>query len=78
MGKQFVRVSVIILLSEAIIWPCRPALASTALDDYVAAPDPSYSYSLIYTVADSNWGYTGYIIDVNSQSGQSRSVLEQG
>jgi len=77
MGKQFVRVSVIILLSEAILWPCRLALAGTALDDYVATPDPNYSYSLICTVVDSNWGYTGYILDVNSQNWRNAGEVDR-
>ncbi len=37
----------------------------TALDKYVAAPDPNYSWKIVNTVKGE--GYTGYIVDMVSQ-----------
>lgn len=38
----------------------------TALDRYIAAPDPNYSYSLVHTIPGK--GYTTYILEMTSQS----------
>jgi PhoPQ-activated pathogenicity-related protein len=43
----------------------RPAWAVTALDRYVAAPDPHYRYELISTLSGA--GYTGYVLRMTSQ-----------
>ena len=40
--------------------------ATTALDDYVAAPDPAYHYELIKTIPGP--GFTQYVIDMTSQT----------
>ncbi|MFV2070997.1 MAG: PhoPQ-activated pathogenicity-related family protein, partial [Pirellulales bacterium] len=40
--------------------------AQTALDAYIAKPDASYGYSLVRTVSGS--GYTGYVLDMTSQT----------
>src|SRR2546422_598404 len=40
--------------------------SQTALDRYVAAADPSYSYKLINTVPGK--GYTTYVLEMSSQS----------
>lgn len=42
-----------------------PGALRTALDRYVAQPDPHYSYKLVNTVEGP--GYTAYILDVTSQ-----------
>src|SRR4051794_3647811 len=42
------------------------AQTPTALDRYVAAPDPSYKYELAGTIEGE--GYTGYVLDMTSQS----------
>src|SRR5206468_4006184 len=38
----------------------------TALDDYVAKPDPAYSWKLIKTIPGD--GYTTFVLDLRSQS----------
>jgi PhoPQ-activated pathogenicity-related protein len=43
----------------------QPA-AGTALDDYVAEYDPSYTYTLVGTYPQS--GYTDYVVDMKSQT----------
>ena len=48
---------------------CRFAVAEdsrTALDRYVAAPDPAYSYKLVDTIKGA--GHTGYVLEMTSQS----------
>ena len=39
--------------------------AATPLDDYVAAPDPSYEYALLGTIP--GLGFTAYVLDMKSQ-----------
>ena len=47
----------------------------TALDDYVAAPDANYRYSLANTVKGK--GYTAYVLDMISQSWRSKSEVDR-
>ncbi len=47
----------------------------TPLDDYIAAPDASYRYSLVKTIARP--GYTAYILDMTSQSWRSASEVDR-
>jgi PhoPQ-activated pathogenicity-related protein len=46
------------------VWAAQPN--QTALDRYIAAPDPSYSYSLVNTTPGK--GYTTYTLEMTSQS----------
>ncbi|MHC4889709.1 MAG: PhoPQ-activated pathogenicity-related family protein, partial [Planctomycetota bacterium] len=48
---------------------------ATALEDYVQAPDANYSYKLANTVTGK--GYTGYILDMTSQSWRSKSEVDR-
>ncbi len=57
----FLRVSVAILVAIVVT-----RAGETALDRYVAAPDPSYRYELLRTVPGT--GYTTYILEMTSQS----------
>ncbi len=45
------------------------AATATPLDDYVAAADPNFAYSLVNTIPGT--GYTGYVYDMTSQSWRS-------
>ena len=47
----------------------------TPLDDYVAAPDENYHYSLVKTVAGP--GYTAYILAMTSQSWRSKDEVDR-
>ena len=47
----------------------------TALDRYVAAPDPSYKYELVKTVPGE--GYTTYVLDMTSQTWRSPSEVNR-
>jgi len=60
----------------AILILAAPQLASgTALDDYVAKPDDSYTYRVVKT-ADGP-GYTAYIIEMTSQSWRSKDEVDR-
>jgi len=48
---------------------------ATPLDDYVAAPDTSYKYTLVNTAK--GLGYTAYILDMTSQSWRSSSEVDR-
>jgi PhoPQ-activated pathogenicity-related protein len=43
-----------------------PAGEQTALDKYIAAPDPSYKYELVSKIPGK--GYTAYVLDMTSQT----------
>ena len=55
------------LSQSNVVTPATPENVSpTALDAYVAAPDPSYSYTLVSTINGA--GYTAYIYNMVSQT----------
>jgi len=60
MKRTFFAVALVIFL------PALPAQDRTALDDYVAAPDPCYHYELAQSIPGR--GYTTYILNMTSQS----------
>ncbi|MHC4805537.1 MAG: PhoPQ-activated pathogenicity-related family protein, partial [Planctomycetota bacterium] len=47
----------------------------TPLDDYVAAPDTNYRYSLVKTITGA--GYTAYVLDMTSQSWRSKTEVDR-
>jgi PhoPQ-activated pathogenicity-related protein len=51
-------------------------LEPTALDRYVAAPDPAYTYKLANTIQDKEKGYTAYVIDMTSQTWRSAEEVD--
>jgi len=51
------------------------AVFATALDDYVAKPDASYKYTVAKTIEGP--GYTGYIIDMVSQTWRSADEVDR-
>lgn len=61
-------------LALLILAAAQPALG-TPLDDYVAKPDDSYTYSVVKTV--SGIGYTAYILDMTSQSWRSKDEVDR-
>jgi len=62
----------LIMVAVSIGLP-QPSTAQTALDDYVAAPDATYGFSLDSTVSGA--GYTGYNIDLTSQTWRDPSEI---
>ncbi|NLX06084.1 MAG: PhoPQ-activated pathogenicity [Phycisphaerae bacterium] len=55
------------ICAAAVVAGLCPGLAmATALDDYVAAADQSFAYTLVNTIAGT--GYTAYVYDMTSQN----------
>ncbi len=60
----------------AVLVLTTPQLAfATALDDYVAAPDTNYRYSLAGTIT--GLGHTAYVLDMTSQSWRSSTEVDR-
>src|SRR4051812_1253230 len=51
------------------------AQAQTALDKYVAAPDPNYKYELAATIDGE--GYTAFVLDMTSQSWRTSAEVDR-
>lgn len=66
-----------ILAAGLALLAVSPSLAreSTALDRYVAAPDPNYHYELISMI--SGEGYTGYVLEMTSQQWRSTAEVDK-
>jgi len=58
-----------------LVFAAAPLAVGTPLDDYVAAPDSSYRYSVIKTV--SGTGYRAYILEMTSQSWRSAGEVDR-
>jgi PhoPQ-activated pathogenicity-related protein len=54
---------------------CTGAGKQTALDRYVAAPDPTYKYELVNTVKSD--GFTTYVLDMTSQAWRSSTEVDR-
>jgi PhoPQ-activated pathogenicity-related protein len=64
------------MLSAAPSSPGLQAAAQeTALDRYIAMPDPSYSWKLVNTIPGE--GYKGYVIDLSSQTWRSAAEVDR-
>lgn len=51
------------------------AASQTALDRYVAAPDPNYKYELVSTIPGE--GYTAYVLSMTSQQWKTTAEVDQ-
>ncbi len=58
-----------------LVLATTPFAFGTPLDDYVAAPDDSYTYSVVKT--DTGPGYTAYILEMTSQSWRSKDEVDR-
>ncbi len=67
--------TLILLTVCAFAQSAHPANDLTALDKYVAAPDPSYKYELVKTIPGK--GYTAYVLDMTSQTWRSASEVDR-
>jgi PhoPQ-activated pathogenicity-related protein len=63
------------IISVVFILAAAPLAVGTPLDDYVAKPDDSYSYSLVKAVDGP--GYTAYILDMTSQTWRSKDEVDR-
>ncbi len=68
------RSGIVCLMAVGVLVGGRSAYG-TALDDYVAAPDANYTYSLARTV--SGTGYILYVLDLKSQVWRSPSEVDR-
>jgi len=67
-----------VVAAVAMVWVISfvtMPVGATALDDYVAAVDPAYSYQLVRTISGSE--YTAYILDMKSQNWRSNSEVDR-
>ena len=62
------------ILALLVIITTQPAFG-TPLDDYVAAPDANYKFSVAKTITGT--GYKAYVIDMTSQSWRSSSEVDR-
>jgi PhoPQ-activated pathogenicity-related protein len=64
-----------LIILAALVLAAAPLAVGTPLDDYVAAPDSSYRYSVVKTV--SGTGYRAYILEMTSQSWRSTDEVDR-
>ena len=60
-------------VSNVRVGPGEPG--QTALDRYIAAPDPSYKYEVINKTTGN--GYTTFVVDMTSQTWRSKSEVDR-
>ncbi|HLB74240.1 MAG TPA: PhoPQ-activated pathogenicity-related family protein [Sedimentisphaerales bacterium] len=70
MRKQ-IRFAIIAVL----VFGVAQVVFATALDDYVAKPDASYKYTVVKTIE--GVGYTGYVVDMVSQTWRSENEVDR-
>lgn len=63
------------LLAAAVLYVRGVCAETTALDDYVAKPDPSYGYT--YSETRHGWGYSVHVVDMTSQQWRSPSEVDR-
>lgn len=73
MIKGWIRV--LALLSIVAMVPGHTMAETTALDDYVAKPDPSYGYS--HSATRHGWGYSVHVVDMASQQWRASSEVDR-
>jgi PhoPQ-activated pathogenicity-related protein len=69
MNPRRIPAAALLWLAAAIAAPAfgaEPAVKRTALDDYIAKPDPTYAWKLVKTIPGD--GYTTYVLELKSQS----------
>jgi PhoPQ-activated pathogenicity-related protein len=61
--------------AEPPLSPTPPSIDRTALDEYVAKPDPAYRWELAGTIKGE--GYTAFILDMKSQTWRSKDEVDR-
>ena len=68
--------SVRYLILSAVVFTATVAFGQeTALDRYIAKPDPGYSWKLVNTIAGD--GYKGYVLDLTSQTWRTAAEVDR-
>src|SRR5438045_837499 len=62
---------VVVLLAVSI----AASVQETALDRYIAKPDPSYAWKLVNTMAGE--GYKGYVLELTSQTWRTAAEVDR-
>jgi PhoPQ-activated pathogenicity-related protein len=73
-GEPLALLRVAVFLLVFVSAPAFGQVEQTALDRYVATPDPNYRYDLITTFAGN--GYTGYVIEMTSQQWRNAAEVD--
>ena len=63
------------VLALSMLWAIPAIGEQTALDRYVAAPDPSYRYELIETIPSD--GYTAHVLEMTSQRWRDETEVDR-
>jgi PhoPQ-activated pathogenicity-related protein len=63
------------LLAGLLPGVARPQVDQTALDRYVAKPDPAYKHDLVKTIPGT--GYTAFVIDLTSQTWRTAAEVDR-
>ncbi len=69
------RVALLLWMAGVLSTPGVALAQETALDRYIAKPDPSYSWKLANTIPGQ--GYKGFVIDLTSQTWRSASEVDR-
>ncbi len=69
------RLTFLVVLTLLLVAGARAEEKQTALDRYVAQPDPAYAWKLVDTVKGD--GYTTYIIDLTSQTWRTEKDVDR-
>ena len=73
--RMKLRVVLPLWIVGVLLTPGVAMAQETALDRYIAKPDPSYSWKLANTI--SGQGYKGYVIDLTSQTWRSAAEVDR-
>ena len=65
----------VLLLTAFALMHLSASAQETALDRYIAKPDPSYSWKLVNTIAGG--GFKGYVIELTSQTWRSAAEVDR-
>jgi PhoPQ-activated pathogenicity-related protein len=74
-GCSSLRVALLLWMAGVLSTPGIALAQETALDRYIAKPDPTYSWKLVNTIPGK--GYTGFVIDLTSQSWRSAAEVDR-
>jgi PhoPQ-activated pathogenicity-related protein len=69
------RLSIALLLGALVLPAGADAPKKTPLDDYIAKPDPTYSWKLVKTIPGD--GATSYVLDLKSQTWRSTPEVDR-
>ena len=70
--RSFVQLSCLLVSLHTF---CAVRAAETALDQYVAKPDPSYAWKVVRTLRDP--GLTTFVVDLKSQTWRSPDEVDR-